>query len=191
MRIETERLRITDFTVEMAQDVHQNSLDEDNRRFVPDEVFETEEDARETIEFLISCYGGHEGPLAYAVLTRAGGENIGYVQLVPLGDGRWEIGYHIAEKHTGNGYATEAVKAFLPRIAGEIGIGEIYGICLRENAASVRVLKKSGFEPFFEGIGDYQGEKREIFKSIRKIATRTLKPATERENRLSSPGNKE
>ena len=68
MRIETERLVITDFTADMAYDVHVNSLDEDNRKFVPDEVFETVEDARETIEFLMSQYGKSEGPLAYPVL---------------------------------------------------------------------------------------------------------------------------
>ena len=101
MRIETERLVITEFTPDMARDVHLNSLDEDNRRFVPDEVFETEEDARETVAFLISQYGGLEGPLAYPVFTKAGRENIGYVQMVPLEDGSWEIGYHIAKPFTG------------------------------------------------------------------------------------------
>ena len=35
MRIETERLVITEFNKEMAQVVHENSLDEDNRRFLP------------------------------------------------------------------------------------------------------------------------------------------------------------
>jgi len=68
MRIETERLLITEFGLEMAEDVHKNSLDEDNRRFVPDEVFETVEDAKETIEFLMSQYGGTEGPLVYPIL---------------------------------------------------------------------------------------------------------------------------
>ena len=56
MRLETERLIITEFDLSMAEVVHKNSLDEDNRRFVPDEVFETVEDARETIEFLMGCY---------------------------------------------------------------------------------------------------------------------------------------
>lgn len=41
MKIKTERLIITEFTMDMAEAVHLNSLDEDNRRFVPDEVFET------------------------------------------------------------------------------------------------------------------------------------------------------
>ena len=165
MRIETERLVITEFTADMAEDVRRNSLDEDNRRFVPDEVFETEEEARETLAFLMSQYGKAEGPLAYPVLTRSG-ENIGYVQMVPLGDGRWEIGYHIAKKHTGRGYAAEAVRAFLPVMAETIGIKEVQGICLSENIASKHVLLKCGFVPVFEGPGEYQGEQREIFRSI-------------------------
>ena len=170
MRIETERLVITEFSPDMAGDVHRNSLDEDNQKFVPDEVFETVEEAREAIAFLMSQYGRTDGPLAYPVLTKAGGENIGYVQLVPLGDGTWEIGYHIAKEHTGNGYATEAVRAFLPPMAETAGVSEVYGICLMENAASRRVLLKCGFEPVFEGIGDYQGEKREVFRSVRRMA---------------------
>ena len=166
MKIETDRLLIREFTPDMAGDVCRNSLDDDNRRFVPDEVFETEEEARDAIAFLMSQYGKTEGPLTYPVFTKAGRENIGYVQMVPLGDGSWEIGYHIAKGQTGKGYATEAVRAFLPVIAEAVGAGEIYGICLKENAASEHVLKKCGFEPVFEGTGDYQGEKREIFRGV-------------------------
>ena len=97
MRIETERLIITEFTMDMAQAVHENSLDEDNRQNVPDEVFETVDDARETVGFLISQYGSFEGPLVYPVILKASGENIGYVQLVPVDGGAREIGYHIAK----------------------------------------------------------------------------------------------
>ena len=49
MRIETERLVITEFDLTMAESVLKNSLDEDNRRFVSDEVFETVEEAQDTI----------------------------------------------------------------------------------------------------------------------------------------------
>lgn len=166
MQIETERLIIREFTMDMAEDVRRNSLDEDNRRFVPDEVFETSEEAENAVAFLMSQYGKTDGPLTYPVFTKNGGENIGYVQMVPLGDGIWEIGYHIAKKYTGNGYATEAVRAFLPIMAETIGIDEIHGICLSDNMASRQVLDKCGFTPVFEGTGDYQGEKRNIFKSI-------------------------
>ena len=169
MNLETERLVITDFTPEMARDVHENSLDEDNRRFVPDEVFETEEDAREAIVFLISQYGLPRAPQVHPVITKDGGLNIGYVQLAPVDGGAWEIGYHIAKRYTGCGYATEAVRAFLPVMAREAGAGEVWGICLSDNAASKRVLLKCGFDPVFEGTGDYQGEKREIFRSVRRL----------------------
>jgi len=166
MRLETERLVITDFTPDMAQAVHENSLDEDNRRFVPDEVFETVEDAWEAVAFLSSQYGIPGAPQVHPVITKGGGRNIGYVQLAPLEGGAWEIGYHIAKSFTGRGFATEAVRAFLPAMAERLGIRGVYGICLLENIASVHVLKKCGFIPEFEGDGIYQGEKREIFRSI-------------------------
>ena len=54
MKIETKRLVITELTIEMAQDIHENSLDSDTARFVPDEVFETLEAAQEAVTFLIS-----------------------------------------------------------------------------------------------------------------------------------------
>ena len=159
--LKTDRLTITEFTPDMAQAVHENSLDEDNRRFMPDEVFETVEDAAETIDFLMSQYGGSDGPFVYPVLLMDG-TNIGYVQAVPLGDGIWEIGYHIGVKYTRHGYATEAVMAFLPVIMPKIGISKMAGICLADNIASQKVMEKCGFVLEFKGIDNYQGEQREI-----------------------------
>ena len=164
--LETDRLIITEMTMDMAMDVHMNLLDEDTRRFVPDEVFETLEDAKETIEFLMSQYGSVEGPLVYAMITKDEDKNIGYVQLVPIDEGKWEIGYHVAKAFTGKGYATEAVKAFLPVMAKRIGISEVYGIRLLENAASGRVLEKCGFQTFFTGEGAYHDGVYMISKSV-------------------------
>ena len=161
MNIKTERLFITEFTMDMAQAVHENSLDEDNRKFNPDEVFETLEDAQDTVEFLMSVYENGDGPLVYPVLLMDN-TYIGYVQAVPMDDDKWEIGYHIGKAYTGNGYATEAVKAFLPVIMPKLEITEILGVCVAENKASVKVLEKSGFVKEFEGMGSYQGEDREI-----------------------------
>ena len=164
--VETERLLIVEMTMDMAMDVHKNSLDEDTRRFVPDEVFETLEDAEETVEFLMSQYGTTEGPLVYAVLLKDGNKNMGYVQLVPIGEGKWEIGYHIAKPYTCNGYASEAVAAFLPVMAKRVGVNEVYGIRLLENVASGRVLEKCGFENFFVGEGAYHDGVYEISKNV-------------------------
>lgn len=160
MLIETDRLLITEFNESMIESVHLNSLDDDNRRFVPDEVFETIDEARKTVECLISCYQGNEGPFVYPILLQDG-KNIGYVQAVQIESG-WEIGYHVSKTYTGNGYSTEAVIAFLPVIMKQLKISKIYGICLAENIASQRVLEKCGFVLEYAGIGKYQGVGRPI-----------------------------
>ena len=164
---------ITEFTPDMAQVVQENSVDENNRKFVPDEVWETVEEAEETLVFLISQYGSFDGPLVYPIIVKETTDNIGYVQLCPIESGKWEIGYHIAKRYTGNGYATEAVKAFLPVIAKQAGISEVFGICLAENKASLAVMKKCGFENVFTGIGKYQGADREIVKNVWKASEKT------------------
>jgi RimJ/RimL family protein N-acetyltransferase len=155
-----QRLYITEFDIGMAETVHLNSLDEDNRRFVPDEVFETVDIARETISWLISCYAKKDAPLVYPILLNDG-QNIGYVQAVPIPDG-WEIGYHVAKSATGNGYATEAVCAFLNPIMNKLGIKHIYGICRADNAASRKVLEKCGFTLESDKISSYHEEQHRI-----------------------------
>lgn len=56
MKIKTPRLTITTFSLDMAQAVYENSQDDDTRRFVPDEVYNSVEEAREAIAFLMSRY---------------------------------------------------------------------------------------------------------------------------------------
>ena len=164
MRIETRRLIIADLTNGMWEDVYRNSREADMRRFVPDEAFETADEAREAVTLLIGRYGSAEGPFVHPILLKTG-ENIGYVQLVKIPEG-WEIGYHVAERHAGKGYASEALRAFLPVIAAEKDLTEVYGVCLAENTASARVLEKCGFAKAFHGMGTYHGAEREIVRYI-------------------------
>ena len=70
MFIETERLIITEFTMDMVQVVQENSVDEDNKKFVPDEVWESVEEVEETLKFLIAQYGSFEGPLVYPIIVK-------------------------------------------------------------------------------------------------------------------------
>ena len=170
MNIKTPRLTIKTFSPDMAQSVYENSQDDDTRRFVPDEVYDSAEEAREAIEFLISRYDSDDGPFVYPIITNDDSKNIGYVQLCQIDDGSWEIGYHIAKQFTGHGYATEAVKAFLPAMAKKLNIKEVYGICLAENTASVRVLEKCGFVQIYQGAGNYQGKEAQIVKTVWKNA---------------------
>ncbi len=167
--IKNDTLSIKKMDTGMCYDVWQNSLDENNRKFVPDEVFETLEEATEVVNYIIESYQNPDGPFIYAIFRNEDKANIGYVQLVKIEEG-WEIGYHIAERYTGKGYATQAVGLFLEYLKQSKKVKEVYGIALAANKASRRVLEKNGFELYFEGVGNYQGKKRKIIKSIKKVA---------------------
>lgn len=165
---ENDELQIVKMNQAMAYDVYKNSQDDNNRKFVPDEVFDSLEEASEVVNQIISSYDNEDGPFVYAVIRKKDSVNLGYVQLVKIEEG-WEIGYHIAEIYTGNGYATEAVNLFLNYIKNNTSLKQLIGIALATNKASRRVLDKCGFELIYDGIGLYQGRKRKIIKTIKHL----------------------
>ena len=164
--IENSELQIVKMNKSMYYDVFRNSQDEDNRKYVPDEVFDSIEEASEVVDHIIASYDNKDGPFVYSIIRKIDNINLGYVQLVKIEEG-WEIGYHIAKIFTGNGYATTSVNLFLEHIKKSLELTQIYGIALASNNASRRVLEKCGFELIYEGIGMYQGHKRKIIKTIK------------------------
>ena len=87
MNIKTSRLTIKTFSLDMAQSVYENSQDDDTRRFIPDEVYDSVEEARDAIDFLMSRYDSADGPFVYPIITNDDGKNIGYIQLCQIDDG--------------------------------------------------------------------------------------------------------
>lgn len=81
--------------------------------------------------FLITLPGSDGAPL------------IGCIGLARQGD-YVELGYWIGNRHWGQGYATEAVRALLP-LAAVLGHRQIHAAHLVDNPASGRVLRKAGF----------------------------------------------
>ena len=144
MKIETNRLLIRELDISMAESIYMESRDEENHRFLPDEVFDSLEDAKKRVEYLIGCYSSNASPLVYGVLLKDG-TFVGHVQAVPMRDSTWELGYHIGKRYRGQGYATEAISAFLPVIMKKLSITEIKGICDLDNQASIKVMEKCGF----------------------------------------------
>ena len=166
--IENDRLQIVRMNQSMHYDIYKNSQDGNNRKFVPDEVFNSLEETSEVVNRIINCYDSEDGPFVYAIIRKKDDINLGYVQLVKIKEG-WEIGYHIAEIYTGNGYATEAVNLFMDYIKNNTNLKQIIGIALAVNKASRRVLEKCGFELIYEGTGLYRGRKRKIIKAVKHL----------------------
>lgn len=161
--IEDDVLSIVKMNQTMYFDVYRNSLDDDNRKYVPDEVFDSLEEASIAVDRIIADYGKDEGPFVYAVMRKRDDANMGYMQLAKTNEG-WEIGYHIAKIYAGNGYATNALRLFLTHIKGSTQIKEVFAIVLPSNKASRRVLEKCGFQTTYEGNGLYQGKQRKIIR---------------------------
>ena len=68
--------------------------------------------------------------------------------------------------YTGHGYATEALRAFLPVIMDRLGITQIAGICLADDLASRKVMGHCGFALQLDGQGAYQGKEQHICKYL-------------------------
>ena len=162
--LQTNRLYLKILTLEMANAIHLNSMDEETRLFIPDEVFATESIATEVIKYLSQFYSNKNGPLVYAICL-SDETVIGYVQAVPM-QNAWELGYQIAKPHRNQGYAREAVQHFLPWILQELKIEQIEAVCLAENKASVHVLKACGFKYLGQFNERYQGQEAIVEKFV-------------------------
>ncbi|MEO2055410.1 MAG: GNAT family N-acetyltransferase [Nitrospira sp.] len=87
-------------------------------------------------------------PSNWRIFIRESGEPIGSIGFI-----RWEgearlgeLGFILMSKYTGRGYMTEACKAVLSFGLHQMGLETIEAVSLPKNAASLRVLEKSGME---------------------------------------------
>ena len=55
------------------------------------------------------------------------------------------VGYRYFPESWGNGYATEALSSVVEFAFSQLSLHKVESGCVRENAASARVLEKSGF----------------------------------------------
>jgi [ribosomal protein S5]-alanine N-acetyltransferase len=142
--IETERLIIREFTLEDIPLITQYSKEETKQRELPDEIFDTLEKATRQIEMCISNYNNKNFPLPYAIVLKEKGILIGDILLCEIQEGI-EIGYFMSENYQGHGYATEAIKSFIPWAKENMDIDFIYGLAREGNIASWRALESAGF----------------------------------------------
>lgn len=81
----------------------------------------------------------------WAIEEKATSDAIGSVELVPLDGGpEIEVGYHLARRYWGQGFATEAARAAVRYGFETLGLDRIVGVVYPENLASRHVLEKCG-----------------------------------------------
>ncbi|WP_105974445.1 GNAT family N-acetyltransferase [Streptomyces geranii] len=85
------------------------------------------------------------GDCYFHLLVGAGGEVLGRVNLLDVADGGADLGYRIAERATGRGLATWAVREVCGLAANRYGLTTLRAGATLDNAASRAVLTRSGF----------------------------------------------
>ena len=152
---QTDHLRIRRFEAEDGKQLYENHLEEEMKQWIPNESYESPEEAGGAIAFYQACADAGQLPYVLAVELKETGELIGDtgVNEVEGAAGEVEIGYSICRKYSGLGYATELLEA-MTRFVGELfGVKLLYGRVMKGNEASVKVLEKCGYRFLREEFG--------------------------------------
>ena len=117
------------------------------------------------------CRAAQEGTaLELAVFSRSDGRylgNVGLIQLHPRHRSA-EITYFIRPDAWGKGYATEAAEVLVRYGFEKKQLHRIAGTCMKQNAASQRVMEKLGFR--VEGIAREELYKDGVFLDVTHLA---------------------
>jgi [ribosomal protein S5]-alanine N-acetyltransferase len=142
----TERLRLREFFGKDHEAVHRYASDPEVTRYVdwgPNDLKATEvflfEARRSAATYPRSRF-------VLAIVRRDLNELIGSVELLLTGEqgDQGTLGYVLARRSWGNGYATEAATALLRYGFDELGLRTISATCDPDNTASAAVLAKIG-----------------------------------------------
>ena len=145
---ETKRLIIRKFKIEDAQQLYENHMDDEVRKWFPNECYADAEEARDAIRFYIDCADNGHLPFVLGAELKGTGKLIGDTGISEV-EGKpeeTEVGYCIGQKYRGKGYATELLSAISDFAGSRFGIRLIWGRGGHGNHASAKVLEKNGYQ---------------------------------------------
>lgn len=146
MKFETERLFISEITLEDAPFIVELYNDKDYIHFIRDKNVRTIEDAKKNIqETFINIYRKQDFGY-YKVSLKSDNTPIGTSGLMKRdGLDYVDIGFAYLKEYRGKGYAYEATKRILDFAIEELKISPIAAITTQENISSSNLLERMGF----------------------------------------------
>ena len=87
----------------------------------------------------------NQSPNERRFVIRDRGTLVGFVKVTDKGELGWELGYWTGKKFAGRGYMSKAAEALTDWAFYHLGTERVFATVHRENAASVRVLQKIGY----------------------------------------------
>jgi len=147
----TPRLLLRALRADDLDDLHAYSSDPEIDRFTPWEHSRSLGASRADLEGYLATYARGEMGV-WGIKERESGRLIGICNFTywHRNNRRAEIGYTVARRCWGRGYATEAAAALVEFGVEQMGLARVEAVCLPENIASMRVLEKIGMH--YEGL---------------------------------------
>lgn len=161
MIAETNRLILREFEVTDAKHLFRLNSDFDVIKYTGDKPFGSINDA----EVLLNNYSQYRnyGYGRWAVIVKETGNFIGWCGLKYLEEiNETDLGYRFFKDQWGKGYATESSIKALELAFQKFQIPNVVGKVMKENEASIRVLKKVGMQ-YWKDF-DFDGHPGEYYR---------------------------
>jgi RimJ/RimL family protein N-acetyltransferase len=160
--IETKRLTFRKYTVKDIDLLLQMTKDPEVMRYIGNGTPWMKDESQQKLEKFIKRYTTDEGLGLMAAIRKQDGEFVGHAGLVPQmieGNHETEIGYWIARKYWGMGYALESARRWRDYGFNKSKKTRLISLIQYGNIGSIRVAEKNGLK--FD---------REVLWNHRKIA---------------------
>lgn len=172
--IVTERLWLREFNPGDAESFYLLNLDPEVIKFTGDDSFKNIEEAE---KFLLN-YDHYKKYVfgRWAVMSKTDNSFLGWCGLKYIENiDEYDIGFRFFKKYWRYGYATESAKACLELGFKKFNIPVITGRALKENTASIHVLKKIGLTFYKDDVLD--GKPGVIYRKSRfQVSNKMLNP---------------
>ncbi|MFI5201424.1 MAG: GNAT family N-acetyltransferase [Candidatus Kapaibacterium sp.] len=135
--LETERLRLRQFMMSDAEDIHAYYSDPETALYVPHTALTSVEKTEEILGRIAKSFELRED-FAFAIELKSEEKVIGICDLHHMSaqHHRMELGYGLARAYWGFGYMTEAVREVIRFAFEEMGMHRIEAECETENIRS-------------------------------------------------------
>lgn len=160
--LETTRIGMREFVPSDFDDLYRLDSDVRVMRYLNDGQPLTHAEVRDSLVRVLHYYPHYHGLGVWRAHRRDTGAFIGWFALKycpPTCD--VEVGYRLLPESWGQGFATEGTRALLAHAFDDLGLFRVIGITHPDNAASQRVLIKSGLGD--EGWGRYYDRDVRLF----------------------------
>jgi len=141
---DTARLYVRQFTIDDAENFFQLNSDPDVMQYI--RPVKDREECRHFLQENIDAYAKNPMTGRWSVHQKEDDRFVGTLAVIPLDNtDYWQIGYALLKDYWGKGYATELTESGIRYSFHKMLLSKVTAVTEVTNHASMRVLKKAGF----------------------------------------------